>query len=945
MITDKQRQHDFEYEADYQTKSRYSSQQWENILNSGQISEEELSLLQQVYASYNHAANLLQLSFHANISEEDILSKFNATGQKLGEVNDFEAEVDYSGNEYWWYLFFWGKNLPDKVLELKMHPELTEAIGKIYPEMEQAYYAFMGSVDRSLQIRYSQEEAVWIAAATLLYEKYYRYPGISTDDILLMQYEVQTRAQKVFGQDVDTSTITQICNADERGHSFNYLRDLYKYYRVSFPGEFDHDRERPDPQDMDYSAYIYSLFGYMTLTDLADFIDHEYAHLVDDSYVELTNANGFVRAAEFLSRHAGSSCPKGDTSDPVIALRASGEDAEETFHMIAEALIKEYPNFVYAKKASWIDENEKTVSSFSDVLYIPNYAHTNASISVHSIVDNDALDLEIALNLPDAEDPEVMLDIKDKCSMLTLMTTAPFQVKEGPVEHYDLATSGGKLKAFAVYAYKDFMTMKEDDIIGLTATALQIFASYYTDICQNYYPDTPATMDAFAAALGDKLVIRERSDVPGPKVIYKEGTKASSTSFIENAIQGYGSTLSAYSKQAENTAASEAFASEVSEINIADSQPATESGSALTPDMSAAGTASLPINKATPVAYAPAAAVQIPASSPKSTNPGRNDQSFKLYPKNTLIQGAAKTAKFHEALLTAVGIIEGKEHDMIGIEPFSNVLESFKLYEEAEKILHISYPDLDGKGYEGWIEGFYNGVLLDGIFKRFANQCGEGRYVVLMEDVDLNWMHLFGETAVLLRDNRREGASSESVITLHNSKQTFTLPSNLYIVATCDSVVSEDTIIGAIHQDFFIRQIAPDANVLRGMRVEGIALDRLMSTINMRLSYFLDANYQLGEGFFLGTADKDPMISLGRVFREQIIPLLTMWLDGDMEKMRYVLGDNGKRRADAIFFKQTPFRSGLFKGSLPDSFDTEMSIYEINEAAFYNPRSYIEVYE
>jgi phosphoglycolate phosphatase-like HAD superfamily hydrolase len=44
--------------------------------------------------------------------------------------------------------------------------------------------------------------------------------------------------------------ITQICNADERGHRFNYLRDIYKYYRVSFPGEFEGERERPDPEEV-----------------------------------------------------------------------------------------------------------------------------------------------------------------------------------------------------------------------------------------------------------------------------------------------------------------------------------------------------------------------------------------------------------------------------------------------------------------------------------------------------------------------------------------------------------------------------------------------------------------------------------------------------------------------------------------------------------------------
>ena len=60
MITDKQRQRDYEYEADYQSKSRYTTEQWTNILNSGQLDEKNISLLKQIYSSFNHAATLLQ---------------------------------------------------------------------------------------------------------------------------------------------------------------------------------------------------------------------------------------------------------------------------------------------------------------------------------------------------------------------------------------------------------------------------------------------------------------------------------------------------------------------------------------------------------------------------------------------------------------------------------------------------------------------------------------------------------------------------------------------------------------------------------------------------------------------------------------------------------------------------------------------------------------------
>lgn len=981
MITDKQKQRDYEYDGDYQSKSRYTAEQWGNILTSGQIEKEDLSLLSQIYSSYNHAATLLQLSFHNKATEEELLSRLDAIGSKLGEANGLNPEVNYEGQEYWWYLCFWGKNTPERTLELKLHPELTEAIGALRPELEQAYYAFMNDVDRSLQSRPSQEDAVWIAAAVLLYEKYYRNPGISADDILLMQYEVQTRAQKVYGQDVNVNTITQICNADERGHRFNYLRDIYKYYRISYPGEFEGDRERPDPETLNYSSYIYSLFGYMTLNDLLDFIEHEYAHLVDESYVELNNSNGFVRLADFLTRQGGSLYQADDSSEGMLALRADGEDCITTFHMLSEALLKEYPNFTYAKKADWLlPEENRTAYIFCDLLYMEDYAYTGASISFITVPEGDAVHIEIALNLPLTASEEAMLDIQDKCNMLTLMTAAPFKVETVDTSGFDLSEAGQKIKAFVFYDYKEFMTMKEEDIIGMMSTSMEIFASYYTDICQNYYPskeDMDNGADPLAAALGSKLVYRQAAEVPGPQVIYKEAASSPSTDFITRAIQGYGQPQPAAAEESPDYSAETSYisgnissedpqgnTSPIPEPSSGMSGPALSaqsqkpSGKNTDTDIGLQTTGSLPSMSST--GAAPASGAPLPGFAPYamgtsaypaeekvpvSTHPDRKEQGFRLYPKNTLIKGPVKTGKYHEAIMTAVGIIEGKDSNMIGIEPVPEVLEHYKNYIEEERILQISYPDIRGDGYDGFMESVTGSYVRDGIFKEFANRCEDGRYVLMLEEADLNWTHLLGEASVLLRENRREGASSETTITLPGSKEKFRLPNNLYIVATCDSVVCEDTILGAIAQDFFIRHIAPDASVLHGIRIEGILLERLMVTINLRLSYFLGADFQLGEGFFLASPDKDPFISLCRVFREQIIPLFEKWFDGDIEKVRYVLGDNGKKRADTIFYQEMPYRDGLFKGTIPDSFDTERCIYQINEDAFYNPKSYIDIYE
>lgn len=950
MITDKQRQRDYEYDGDYQSKSRYTEEQWNNILGSGQLSDEDISLLKQIYGSFNHAATLVQLAFHNKTTEEALLAQVNAIGELLAKANDIKPEVDFEGNEYWWFLYFWGKNTDAGTLELKLHPELTEAIGALWPEAEEKYYAFMNDVERSLQIRYNQEDAVWVAAAVLLYEKYYQNPGISADEILLMQYEVQTRAQKVFGQDINVNTITQICNADERGHRFNYLRDIYKYYRVAFPGEFEGDRERPDPENFDYNAYIYSIYGYMTLQELLDFIEHEYAHLVDESYVELNASNGFVRLADFLTRQGGAPYNPEDTSEQALSLRADGEDCVTTFHMLADALIKEYPNFTYARKADWFQPSEGRISYiFCDVLSMENYAHTHAGISFLTVPDGDAVNIEIALNLPFCSSEEAMLDIQDKCNMLTLMTSAPFKVENVATEGFDLTDDSQKIKASVLYSYEEFKTMKEEDIVGMMSTATEIFASYYTDICQNYYPaaDEMPEEDPFAAALGSKLKYRPAREVPGPQIIYKQGGISPTTEYVTKVLQGYDVPSGQEDEAPENTENS--FDGSAAAAYEAYDDDETFTGAPAGTGTGSAG--DFGREEATQSGAARAAgSVILPdwyneEKVPVSTHPDRSEQGFHLYPKNTLIRGPLKTAKYHEAMLTAVGIIEGKDSNMMRIEPVPDILEHYKNYVEEKRIMHISYPDIDGQGYDNWIESKNGPAIRDGIFKEFANRCADGRYVVMMEEVDVNWMHLFGETAVLLRDNRREGTGSETAVTLKYSKEIFRLPSNLYIVATCDSNVSEDTVLGAISHDFFIRHISPDSSVLRGIRVEGILLERLMATINLRLSYFLGADFQLGEGFFLGEADKDPFISLTRIFREQLIPLLEKWFDGDIERIRYVLGDNGKQRPDTIFYRETPFRDNLFKGEIPDSFDTGRCIYEINEDAFFNPKSYIDIYE
>ncbi|MFR3343700.1 MAG: hypothetical protein ACLTS6_06405 [Anaerobutyricum sp.] len=191
-----------------------------------------------------------------------------------------------------------------------------------------------------------------------------------------------------------------------------------------------------------------------------------------------------------MSRQGGTVFSPDDTSDKAISLRADGEDAAETFHKISEAILKEYPNFIYASKADWYLPESSCDPWHTSGFFIYSILcrSITAFIGIRTVLDEDKLNIEVSLNLPCVSDEEVMLDIHDKCNMLTLMTAAPFQVTLVPAEASDLAPFGDKIKASVLYHYDDFKTMSEEDIIGLFSTSLEIFASYYTDILPELLP-------------------------------------------------------------------------------------------------------------------------------------------------------------------------------------------------------------------------------------------------------------------------------------------------------------------------------------------------------------------------------------------------------------------------------------------------------------------------
>lgn len=495
MPTDKQLIRDKEYYGDYQGKSRYTVEQWEKILtNDSFVNPTELAILKEIFASANHAASLSQLSFHHKKDPSYFIDKINQLAEHLGKPNGISSDVDLNGNEYWWFLLFWGKETKLSGLEWKLIPELAEAMEYTYPELENQYISYMSEIEHCEQIRYSKEDSVWIASSLLLYEKYYTEHPTDIYDLLLMQYEVQQRAQKIHGQDVDVDVITDSCNADSDRCLYPYLRDIDKYWRVTYPGEIEDAMLRPEK--IDYNAYVPSRFGYLKLSDLCTFLETDYCKIADPNYIEVDESNPFYKMVSFLKEHGQGkymdlSSPTEEDIEQFLKIKEKGQEALAAFHSIGEILTEQYPSFVQTEKAGWLERDNITIkNTWLDSFVTSEYEQAGPALSIlcgQWEEANNKILFSVVLSFP-IESPELTEEILEKCNNLAVLTSANFQVEKAIRLDTIFSTAfGNSILAYANFEEQSVLDGSLSDVMLQFETAIQILASYYLDICETIY--------------------------------------------------------------------------------------------------------------------------------------------------------------------------------------------------------------------------------------------------------------------------------------------------------------------------------------------------------------------------------------------------------------------------------------------------------------------------
>jgi 5-methylcytosine-specific restriction protein B len=200
-----------------------------------------------------------------------------------------------------------------------------------------------------------------------------------------------------------------------------------------------------------------------------------------------------------------------------------------------------------------------------------------------------------------------------------------------------------------------------------------------------------------------------------------------------------------------------------------------------------------------------------------------------------------------------------------------------------------------------------------------------GNFVLVIDEINRgNVAAIFGELIALIEDDKRAGEAEALQTVLPYSREPFSVPPNLYLVGTMNTADrSLEALDTALRRRFAFEAVEPDPALLsRVVVTEGpalqtgaelsraaeptsayrrpaaslekeIDLEKLLRTINRRLVSLLDAEHQIGHGYFMsvGTAPR-PLDELRVVFFHKLIPLLEEFFFGETDKVILVIGSD-----------------------------------------------------
>ena len=326
--------------------------------------------------------------------------------------------------------------------------------------------------------------------------------------------------------------------------------------------------------------------------------------------------------------------------------------------------------------------------------------------------------------------------------------------------------------------------------------------------------------------------------------------------------------------------------------------------------------------------------------------------------KNTILYGPPGTGKTYNMVYYSVAICDEEPLEEVEKRDYESVIKRFNKLKSEKRIAFTTFHQ--SYGYEDFIEGIRPVISEDktdqnltyqissGVFKKFceiSNQTEEDCVFIIDEINRGNISKIFGELITLIESTKRKGEREELLVKLPYSQHEFGVPSNVYILGTMNTADRSISLMDtALRRRFDFVEMMPNQAKLEKIFIEQnnhtINVAEILSIMNKRIEFLFDREHTIGHAFFMSLEKEgaNTIENLALIFKNSIIPLLQEYFYEDYEKIRLVLGDDGKKDEKLQFVKKEKISPrNIFRTSTDLEFT---SMYSINEEAFGDILSY-----
>ncbi|MED5598864.1 McrB family protein [Janthinobacterium sp. P210006] len=228
----------------------------------------------------------------------------------------------------------------------------------------------------------------------------------------------------------------------------------------------------------------------------------------------------------------------------------------------------------------------------------------------------------------------------------------------------------------------------------------------------------------------------------------------------------------------------------------------------------------------------------------------------------------------------------------------------------------------------------YGAVMRKLLELRAAGPRGGTSVVLVIDEINrAEPSRVFGELLTLLEVDKRQGMPEEKRIWLPYSKELFTVPRDVSVIGTMNTVDRSLTALDfAMRRRFEFEYVGPETSLV-SQNYGGVDVKALLSRLNSRIRMLLGAGYEFGHSYLMSskldaiaqsrawdTLPDAQLRSLARVLRTALIPTLAEYFHDDWKKIRAVAGEV-RSNAELISLFSSMASDPAFVERLPEEYE------------------------